>query len=333
MLDPATARSPLRPTVLFATVTVLWGVPYLLISVALDGGMGPLAVAGVRVLLGAAALLPWTGRNALALLASAPVRLITLASVEVVAPFSLIAWGEQTVGSSTAGVLIATEPAFTLVAAFLVGLRGRIGPALVGGVAVGFSGVVVLLGTPGAGIGAIPVLAAAGCYGLGAVLVDHWFADAPRLPLAAAMLSVACVPLVGAAGATNAFHPLSVDVLGALLVLGLMCTAGGFVSFFGLIRAAGPTPAATITYTAPLVALALGASVDGEPLTMLTLCGTALVLAGAWMSSAGRRAPHNPTRAGLCRRVARSHTARPHSSGKLPAGVQNPRLVRRWLRR
>lgn len=292
MFDSVPARSSVRPALLFATVTVLWGIPYLLISVALDADLSPIAIAAIRVALGAVALLAWTGRRALALLAAAPVRVITLAVVEVIAPFSLIAWGEQTVGSSTAGVLIATEPAFTLAAALLVGARPRLTPTIAGGVAIGFVGVIVLLGTPGSGIGAAMVLAAAGCYGLGAVLVGHWFADAPRLPLTAAMLTMACVPLLAAAGALGALRPVPVHAVGVLLVLGLVCTAGGFVSFFALIRTTDPTSAATITYTAPLVALALGVWVGGEPVTALTLCGTALVLAGARLTL---RVPGEPS--------------------------------------
>lgn len=273
-----------RTLTLFAAVTVLWGIPYLLIAVALDRGWGPLSIAAGRILLGAVALGLLCGPRAWGVIRSAPVGLCVLAVVEVVVPFALITRSEETVASSTAGVLIATEPTFVLVAARLLGARTRVRSATLLGVAVGFVGILLVLGAPHAGAASLLVVAAAASYGLGASLVDAWFPDTPRLPLAAGMLAIAGPPMLLAAWLAEPVPPLTGSGTAAMLALGAACTAGGFATFFALIRAAGAVSAAVITYTAPLVALVMGVTALGEPLSWSIAGGTTLVLAGAWLT-------------------------------------------------
>lgn len=273
-----------RTPTLCAAVTVLWGIPYLLIAVALDRGWGPLSIAAGRILLGAVALGLLCGRRTWGVIRSAPVHLCVLAVVEVIVPFALITRSEETVSSSTAGVLIATEPTFVLVAARLLGARAQGRPATLVGVAIGFVGVLLVLGAPRSGTASVLVVAAAASYGLGASLVDGWFPDAPRLPLAAAMLTIAGLPMLLAAWLAEPVPPLTGSGTAVILTLGAACTAGGFATFFALISAAGAASAAVITYTAPLVALVLGVTALGEPLSWSIAGGTTLVLAGAWLT-------------------------------------------------
>ncbi|MGV9867133.1 DMT family transporter [Rhodococcus koreensis] len=284
-LDMFTSFGSARSThLLFMAVTTLWGIPYLLTAIALDAGWGPMFVAAGRTILGAAVLLVFVWRGALAVLRTAPWRLIVLAAVEVAVPFTLIAWGEQTVSSSTAGVLIATEPAFVLCATWLIGRHARVPRSVLGGIAVGFLGVVMLFGAPGSGQASILILVAAASYGLGAVLVEAWFPDTPRLPLAAAMLITAALPMAVVAGVTEPAPAISASGVAAMAILGAVCTAGGFAAFFALIRSTGAASAAVITYTAPLIALGLGIAVRSDPITLTIACGTALILSGAWMT-------------------------------------------------
>lgn len=273
-----------RAFVLFFVVSVIWGIPYLLIAVALRDGLGPLTIVATRIALGAAILVAFTARRVPGLLRAHPGKVLVLALAEVVVPFALITIGEQSISSSLAGILIATEPAWVALFAWLIGRQALPGSRTWAGIAVGFGGVVVLLGAPGSGPGAPAVLAAAACYALGAVLVAHWFAHEPSLRVASAVLVVAApITALLAAGLelrSGLPSPTATGLL-ALAALGVACTAGGMAAFFALIKEAGPGNAALITYAAPIVALAAGVALLGEPLRPNTLIGCALILAGA----------------------------------------------------
>ncbi|RTL63664.1 MAG: DMT family transporter [Pseudonocardiaceae bacterium] len=286
---------------LFAAVSVLWGVPYLFIGVALRSGFGPVSLAAARVVLAALVLAPFGLRRARrALLRGRGGRLVVLAVVEVVVPFVLIPVGEQTVPTGTAAVVIATEPLFVLVTGLVLGTRARPGVAAVIGLLVGLGGVAVLSGVAGGGIGVVPLVVAAACYAVGAVLISHWFGDVPALGIAAAMLAIAAPVLVVATvvavtlGAEPPPAPTPAGIA-SVAALGIGATAVGFVAFFALVAASGPDHAALITYAAPVVAVACGALLLHEPLGVRTLLGTALVFAGAWLATRPDRvAPASP---------------------------------------
>lgn len=269
---------------LFGIVSVLWGIPYLLIAEALDAGLGALTVVSSRILVGGVVLMALVGASALRLLGRAPWRVAVLAVVEVVIPFTLIAVAQHSVTSGTAGVLIALEPFFVLIWAGLVVRGSR--PAwtrTVPGSIVGFAGVVTLLGSPGGGAHAWLLVAAAASYGLGAVLVGHWFADEPGLSASAAMLVIASPITTLIALPIDGIPELTMPGVSAVVLLGAACTAGGFAAFFALINAAGPHGASLITYAAPVVALTAGTVLRSEPLTAGSIAGAAMILAGAWV--------------------------------------------------
>ncbi|WP_030457217.1 DMT family transporter [Herbidospora cretacea] len=274
-----------RGLVLFLITCVLWGVPYLLISVALEG-LGPVGVVAGRVALGALVLLPLAWRRGLPRLLRERWRpLALLAVVEVAVPFTLIAVGERTVSSGLAGVLIATEPLFVLALGLFWGERERLTRGAWAGVALGFLGVVVLLGVAGAGAGALLILAASACYAVGAILMHRLFHDLPPLTVSAGMLALAAGPLLAVAALTEPEPQLTTRVVLAVLGLGVACTAGGFTAFFALIAIEGPARAAFITYVAPVVAVAAGVLLLSEPVTARTIIGTVLILAGAALAA------------------------------------------------
>jgi drug/metabolite transporter (DMT)-like permease len=297
-----------RTLALFCVVSILWGVPYLLIAEALDAGLGPLTVVAGRVLVGTLVLAAVVRTRALDMLRHAPGRTALLAVVEVLIPFTLIAVAERTVTSGTAGVLISLVPFFVLVWSVLVasGVHQSWARILPGSL-LGFSGVLVLMGSPSGGIGAWLLIAAAACYALGAVLIDRWFADLPSLSVSAAMLIVA-TPLTMLTALTAEGFPRSTTAgataVTAVILLGAACTAGGFAAFFALIKNAGAHGASLITYAAPVVALAAGVALRSEPVSMQSGIGTVLILLGAWFclrqrpararTSAGGTATHAP---------------------------------------
>ena len=105
----------------FAVVSVLWGIPYLFISIAVDHGVSPGFLAWSRVLLGALVLLPFVWRAGLLGSLRRHWRwLLVYAIVEISIPFPLIAFGEEHVSSSVAAILIAATPLIVAVLALRV---------------------------------------------------------------------------------------------------------------------------------------------------------------------------------------------------------------------
>lgn len=157
------------------------------------------------------------------------------------------------------------------------------------GLGLGFTGVVALLGFDPGGdalglLGGAMVLLAALSYAAGALLIKR-VADVPPIGSVAASLTLASVWLLPLA-ATNLPTALpSTTVLISLLALGLGCTAVGFLTYFSLIAEAGATRGSLATYVNPAVAVALGVAILGEPLTLATLAGFALIAAGCWFST------------------------------------------------
>lgn len=275
-----------RSWLLFAVVSFLWGVPYLLIDVALREGTGPLTTAAGRVLLAALVLAPFAlRRERRSQLRGRAGKLMALSAVEVVIPFGLIPLGEQTISSGLAGVLIATEPMFVLLFGLIVRSRARPSLMTLGGLTIGFCGVIVLLGVEGAGPGIPLLVIAAASYGVGAVLIGRWFSDVAPTTVAAAILAIAAPVLVALASVTEVAVAPTWLGFAAVAVLGILCTAAGFGAFFALIKEAGADQAALITYVAPVIAVLCGAVLLAEPVGPRTLVAAALVFLGAWLAS------------------------------------------------
>ena len=288
-----------RAWLLFAAVSVVWGIPYFFIKVAVEAGVPPWFVAWSRVALGAAVLLPvaWR-RGALRGLGGRWRAVAAYAACEVALPFLLIAAGEQRVASSLAAILIASMP---LMVALLSPEDRPTGLRLVG-LVVGFGGVVALLGLDVAGragelLGAVLILVATLCYATATIIVNRGLADLDPLGPIAASLALATLGLVPAVALAPPGGVPSAEALGALAVLGFVCTALGLVLFFRLIVAAGPSRASVITYVNPLVAVVLGVVVLDERVGAMSLVGLLAILGGSWLSTRGRRAGpgHEPT--------------------------------------
>src|SRR5678816_4384590 len=134
-----------RGWMLFIFLGVLWGMPYLLIRIAV-GTIDPLVVAGSRTLIGALLLLPVAlHRNALAAAFRNWKWLLAFTLIEISVPWVLLGHAETRLNSSTAGLLIAIVPLF---AALIVSKLGheRLEPRRMLGLGVGFAGVALLVG-------------------------------------------------------------------------------------------------------------------------------------------------------------------------------------------
>ena len=289
-----------RAWLLFVLSSVIWGIPYLFIKVALDGGVPPGLLAWARVALGAACILPLAlRRRAFRGLRARTVPIVAYAACEIAVPFVLIAAGERYIASSLTAILIATMPLFVALLATRLSTSDRPTGARLVGLVLGFGGVVALLGIDVAGrphqlLGAALVLGGTICYAVAPLIVDRSLSDLDPLGPMAASLVGSTVALLPAALVRLPDALPSVAGLVALVVLGLVCTALGLVVFFQLIAAAGPTRASVITYINPLVAVLAGTVFLDEQIGTTGIAGMALILLGSWLSSR-RESPHPAT--------------------------------------
>jgi len=277
---------------LFASISFLWGLPYLFIKIAVRE-LDPSVVVLGRVGIAAIVLIPLAAaRGAFVHLNGRWRALVALAVIEMAAPFLLIASGEQHITSSLAGLLIAADPLFVAVLAIWLDQSERVDSKRLLGLLVGMLGVAVLLGLDVGGdanglLGAGMVLAAALCYAFGALLIKRCFSDIPQLGAVAAALVLAALMVAPLALLHLPAQTPSAPVVAAVAALGVLCTAVGFLTYFKLIAVAGASRASVITYVNPAIAVALGVLVLAEPLTIATLVGFALILVGCWLSTGG----------------------------------------------
>jgi drug/metabolite transporter (DMT)-like permease len=295
----------------FAAVSILWGIPYLFIKVAVDDGVPPIFLAWVRVLMAAAVLLVLSHRAGVLTPALQRVHrrwFLLYAIVEICLPFPLIAAGERHVPSSLAAILIAAVPMIVALLAIRFDPSERATGTRAVGLAIGFAGVVALVGLDVSGsadelLGALMILLAAVGYAAGPMVINQRLGALDPRALMAVALSVATVVLTPAALLAPPSHTPSTDAIVSIIILGLFCTAAAFVLFGALIGEVGPGRATVITYISPIVAVALGVAVLDERPGAGAVAGLLLILAGSWLSTDGRLPP------GLARRFARGSAA------------------------
>jgi len=286
-----------RAWMLFAAVSVVWGVPYFFIRVAVDAGLSPGVVAFSRVALGFLVLLPFALRRRALIGLRGRWRWVAAYTVfEIALPFPLIAWGEQRVSSSLAAILVASLP--LMIAVLLSRLEPSERPQGLRllGLMIGFAGVVALLGLdvsgrPGELAGALAVLLATGGYAMGPLIIRRKLADLDPLGPICASLGLATLLLAPLAAVTPPAGTPSADALASIFVLGTVCSALAFLLFFALIAQIGPSRASIITYLNPLVAVVLGVALLGERPGPAAVAGLLLILAGSWFATGGGLPP------------------------------------------
>jgi drug/metabolite transporter (DMT)-like permease len=289
-----------RAWLAFAALSLIWGVPYLFIKVAVDGGVSPFFLSWARLLLGACLLFALVPRQGLEMLRHGPRRwILAYAIAEMVIPFPLIAAGEQHVDSSVAAIVIATVPLLIALLALRFDHTERPTRTRMLGMLIGLAGVVALVGidlsaNPGEVFGAAAVLVAAIGYAAGPMIIKrHLLSFDPRATMAAS-LTVAAVLLTPAGLITFPSSSPPADAVASLIVLGVVCTATAFVILMVLVSEVGAGRASIITYVNPVVAVALGVVVLGESPGAGAIAGLLLILAGSWLST-DDRLPPNPT--------------------------------------
>jgi len=282
-----------RAWIAFATCSVLWGIPYFLIKVAV-GEVSPAFVAWSRVALGAAILIPiaWRVGAFRGVRERWPV-VLAFAVIEIAIPFTLIPVGEKWISSSLAAILIAAVPLTVALMTIRFNPSERVQGARLVGLFVGLAGVIALMGIDVAGhpkelLGAACMLVATVGYAAGPMLIRMKMSDLHPLGPVAGSLGVAAILMAPAGIATAPGHVPAAKVIWSIAGLGVACTAIALATMFFLVAEAGPSRASIITYVNPVIAVALGVAFLGESVRAGMVAGLLLILAGSWMATGGR---------------------------------------------
>lgn len=281
--------------ILFAVMAVVWGMPYLFIKEAVDS-YPPVAVVAGRTLIGGLVLLPFAIRaGALRGALRLWPWVLLFGAVEMAGPFFLLSHAETRLPSGLTGLLVATVPLFGTLIALLRGDRSPLAPLRLGGLAMGFAGVVIVVAGPGlvphetgnlVAIG--EVLLTALLYAIAPFVIAAKLSRVPSLgTITLALFAIGLAYLPAALLTPREAPTLRATV--SLVLLGVICTALAFVAFFALIREVGPVRAPLFTYVNPIVAMILGTVLLAEPITPGLLIGFPIVLVGCWLAATGGR--------------------------------------------
>ena len=301
---PAAVATPAgRVLPAFAALGLIWGSSFLFIKVGVTH-LAPAYLALGRVALGALTLLVVVvaTRDRLPREPRVWVHLAVVALLANAVPFMLFGYAEQRVSSVLAGIWNAVTPLTTLLVTLVALPEERPTRQRLAGLALGFAGVLVVLGawrgvggaSHGAGgaslAGQLMLFGAVACYGFGFPYLRRFLAGQPysgvalstgQLLMATAQLAV-IAPLVS--GPPPVPWHLPLPVIGSVLALGALGTGLAFALNFHVVRVAGATTAATVTYLPPVVATIAGVVVLHEHLTWNQPVGAAVVLAGVALS-------------------------------------------------
>ena len=289
-----------RGWALFAAMCVIWGIPYLLIRVAVRD-VSPGTLVFLRTGIGGLVLLPLALRSG----GFGPVLrrwkpLVAFTVLEIAVPWLLLGNAEEHLPSSLTGLLVAATPLVSVVAGRLTGTGDHVDARRWAGLLLGLLGVGVLVGLDlgsVSGLALVEVGLVAIGYATAPIIMATQLADLPRFPVVSAALLLSAVAWAPY-GLTHWPRHVTETGIASIVVLGLVCTALAFVLFFALIAEIGPNRATVITYVNPAVAVALGLLLLNEQFTAGMGIGFPLILVGSVLAaSTGRRAgPVKPGR-------------------------------------
>ena len=281
-----------RALLLFALMSIIWGVPYLFIRIAV-GEVTPATLVFGRTAIAAAILLPF----ALARTDLRPVLarwrwVVAFAVVEIAIPWVALGSAEQHISSSLAGLLIAGVPLVGASIALLTGGADRFGPVGLVGMFIGLLGVVAIVGTEFSATDTtalIQVGIVVVGYALGPAILARRLDGLPTVGIMAVSLTL-CAIVFGPIAATQwPTDAPSAQAVIAIVVLATVCTAAAFLIFGALIDEVGPVRSTVITYINPAVAAVLGVLVLRETFTVPMAIGFVLVISGSILAARRRQ--------------------------------------------
>ncbi len=279
---------------LFLALSVIWGTPYLFIRIAVEH-VEPSVLVALRVGLAALLLLPIAAaRGQFRGIRPYLPWIALFGVVEITGPFLMLGYAETALPSSTTALLIAGVPIVAAVLARSFGLDRRLGITRIAGLAIGISGVAVLVGLDIPGdqwwaVGAAGVTVVG--YALGPIVISTRLGGAPPLAVISLALAMNAVIYAPFAWIQRPSEPVPASAWWSIVTLGILCTAIAFLIFFALVAEVGPSRMTVITFLNPAVAITLGVVLLAEPITWGLLIGFPLVLLGSYLATRPDRNP------------------------------------------
>ncbi len=282
-----------RALLLFIAMSVIWGLPYLFIRIAVSD-LSPVVLVFARTAIGALILLPIViARGELRTLLKSWFPLLALAAVEIGMPWFMLASAEQRISSSLAGLLVSAVPLVGVVIATALGNREHLGLASISGLLLGVAGVAAIVGFD-LRASDWPALVEMGlvvvAYAVGPVIISRYLSGQPSMGVIAVSLAACAIVYAPLAAVQWPRSVPPVDAIVAVAVLAVVCTALAFVLFFALIAEIGPVRATVITYINPAMAAVLGVVVLHENFTPGMAVGFVLVIFGSVLATRRPRA-------------------------------------------
>ena len=269
---------------------VIWGIPYLMLRVAVRE-LAPVTMVFLRTGIAAALLVPLAARRGeLRPLLGHWRPLLAYTSVEIALPWFLLGHAETRLTSSLTGLLIAAVPLIVALIVTLSGERAQLAGRRWLGLLVGIAGVGAIVGLD---VGQIELVAlgelavVAICYAVGPIILARRLGGLPALGIVAASLTLSAFLYAPLAAVNWPSTFPSAHVVESVLGLAIVCSAAAFLIFFALIREVGPMRGTVFIYVNPAVAAALGVTLLNEPLTVGMVIGFALVLTGSILATGG----------------------------------------------
>ncbi len=280
-----------RGLLLFVAMSLIWGIPYLFIRIAV-AELHPAVLVFARTGVAALILLPIAlARDELRGLVRSWIPLVAFAAVEVGIPWLALASAEQRISSSLAGLLISAVPLVGVVIATALGNREHLGAASLIGLLMGLAGVAAIVGFDLRApdwLALVEIGVVAVGYAVGPVILSRYLSQLPSVGVIAVALTGCALAYAPVAVAQWPRSMPSTEVMASVAILAIVCTAIAFLLFFALIAEIGPVRATVITYINPAVAAVLGIAVLRENFTVGMAFGFVLVIAGSVLATRKR---------------------------------------------
>jgi drug/metabolite transporter (DMT)-like permease len=269
-------------------MSVIWGIPYLFIRVAV-AEVSPAVLVFGRTGVAALILVPiaLTRTDYRAVLARWR-WVVAFAVIEMGMPWILLGAAEQQITSSLAGLLVAGVPLVATVLAVATGGRDRVGASGVIGLLVGLVGVAAIVGVNLGASNSLAMLAMVPVvigYSTGPAILARRLDGLSTVAVMAMAVSLCALAYAPIAAIQRPATLPSAAALSAVVVLGLVCTAAAFLLFWALIDEIGPVRSTVVTYFNPAVAALLGVVVLNESFTFVMGVGFALVIVGSVLAT------------------------------------------------
>jgi drug/metabolite transporter (DMT)-like permease len=293
-------RRPLIDWFLLLVLAGLWGSSFLFVKIAVRE-FTPATLVAARFVIAASVLSVAVRARGLRLPTSRRVwsHYLLMGLIGNAVPFTLIAWGQIRVDVGLAGILMGVMPLMTLLLAHFFVPGERMTPRMAGGFAVGFIGLVALLGPEAllelGGeasdlLSQVAIASAAICYAISTIIARRLATLNPLVSATTVMWVTSAIMVPAALWVDRPWNLApSAESIASVVWLGLFATALATILYFRVIQTAGPTFLSLINYMIPVVALTAGAVVLDEDLVGTVLIGMALILTGLAISQLGSR--------------------------------------------